>query len=229
MPSKKVHVAVLLAFCVSSSASPPLRKLADSDPPLAIKGVIHKNDDPHIQSEKRDLYGKVITPRIVGGRDVERGDYLFFVRIDHNFFPTCGGTLVAPDIVLTAGHCMKEDVEEITCIVNGYHDSPVFTPDQHPRIVVEQVRHPEYDTVKYYNDQMLLRLEEPVYDIPYIELKKDPDQPKVGEEVTVMGLGALEETGGYPDMLQTVDLGIVDYDLCNARCVLSSRLGSNLE
>lgn len=131
------------------------------------------------------------------------------------FYLACGGSLVAPDVVLTAGHCMKETVEEMSVIINGYHDSFVVEPDQHPRMVVEMIRHPNYDTEKFYNDVLLLRLDEPVYDVPFVELNKDRKQPKVGEEVTVMGLGALAEGGDYPELLQEVDLGIIDFDTCN--------------
>lgn len=30
-----------------------------------------------------------------------------------------------------------------------------------------------------------------------------------------MGLGALLETGGYPDVLQAVDVGVIEHSLCN--------------
>jgi len=212
-----LRISFVLALCISASASESesastLRKTLSDD--LAIKGTLHKNDDPHEQREKKDEHGFVITPRIVGGTAAARGDYPFFVRVDHNFFPACGGSLVAPDVVLTAGHCLTESIDSLSTIVNGYHDNPDIEPDQHPRLVVEAIRHPDYDTTKYYNDVLLLRLEEPVYDIPFVELNKDSEQPVVGEDVTVMGLGALEEAGGYPDLLQEVDLGVVDPETC---------------
>lgn len=223
-----LSMAIILLFgpllASSRKAEQHLRNLAfdakkDNNPnlpPLAIKKAIQKNDDPHEKKEKKDLYGNVITPRIVGGRDSEAGEFPFFVRVDHNYYPTCGGTLVAPDVVLTAGHCLIEN-KTITAIVNGYHDNPNVLPDQHPRAIVEFVRHSAYDTEKYYNDMMLMRLEEPVYDVPYVELNMDPDYPEIGETVTACGLGALEEAGtSFPDMLQVVDLGIVNHDVCDA-------------
>jgi hypothetical protein len=72
-----MRACLVLALCIPSAATSP----------LAIKGVIHKSDDPHFQSEKKDYNGNVITPRIVGGRDTKRGDHPFFTRVDHNFFP----------------------------------------------------------------------------------------------------------------------------------------------
>lgn len=38
---------------------------------------------------------------IIGGEAAEAGDYPYFV---HFRPPGCGGTLIAPDVVLTAGH-----------------------------------------------------------------------------------------------------------------------------
>jgi hypothetical protein len=208
LPAK---VVFLLALCASSVATDSLRNVAKD----GIKGVIHKNEDPHEQREKKDSFGNMIQPRIVGGSNVARGDYPFFVRIDHNHYPACGGSLVAPDVVLTAGHCMTETVDLLSVIVNGYHASYNLNDDQHPRLVEEMIRHPEYSTTKFYNDVMFLRLDEPVYAIPYIELNRDSDQPRNGEDVTVMGLGALAEGGDYPDVLQAVDLGVIDFETCN--------------
>lgn len=110
-PSNAAKVlCFLFVLCACASASSSTRNLPYGElPPLAIKQVIHKNDDPHELSEKKDTYGNLVKPRIVGGTDVVRGEYPFFVRIDHNFFPSCGGSLVAPDVVLTAGHCLPED------------------------------------------------------------------------------------------------------------------------
>jgi secreted trypsin-like serine protease len=38
---------------------------------------------------------------IIGGKAATKGDYPYFAHFDS---PGCGGTLIAPDIVLTAGH-----------------------------------------------------------------------------------------------------------------------------
>jgi hypothetical protein len=56
------------------------------------------NAESHVQTERE--------PRIVGGTLVRTDKYPYFVRIDNGKGGTrgiCGGNLVAPDIVLTAG------------------------------------------------------------------------------------------------------------------------------
>ena len=211
----KLPGRIVVSFLVLFASAFAHDRKRSNGPPPGIKGVIHKSEDPHEQREKKDTFGHMLQPRIVGGSSVARGDYPFFVRIDHNLFPACGGTLVAPDVVLTAGHCMPETVDVLSVIVNGYHDSNIINDDQHPRIVEKMIRHPNYSTTKFYNDMMLLRLDEPVNEIPFIEINRDENHPRTGEEVTVMGLGALAEGGDYPDVLQAVDLEIIDFKTCN--------------
>ena len=38
---------------------------------------------------------------IIGGSEAAAGDYPYFAHFEN---PGCGGTLIAPDLVLTAGH-----------------------------------------------------------------------------------------------------------------------------
>lgn len=67
-------------------------------------------------------------------------------------------------------------------------------------------------------DVMLLKLNEPVNskDIPFVELNRNPDLPRLDETVTVMGLGALYEGGDYPDLLQSVEVDMIDNEFCTA-------------
>lgn len=63
---------------------------------------------------------------------------------------------------------------------------------------------------------MLLKLNESVSsrEIPYVELNRDSNLPGLDENVTVMGLGALYESGGYPDLLQSVEVDMIDNEFC---------------
>jgi secreted trypsin-like serine protease len=47
-----------------------------------------------------------VQPRILGGTDATQGRFPYFVSlVDGAFFHQCGGTLIAPDVVLTAANC----------------------------------------------------------------------------------------------------------------------------
>lgn len=95
---------------------------------------------------------------------------------------------------------------ELSVVINGYHDKTgrsSVNNDQRFRQVTKILIHPDYIKTGgiYHNDVMLLKLDKPVYDIPFVELNRDSTRPWTNEEVTVMGLGAIVEGGGYPDTL----------------------------
>ena len=49
-----------------------------------------------------------VTPRIIGGQNAIRGRYPYIVTlVDSTGTLYCGGTLIAPDVVLTASHCLR--------------------------------------------------------------------------------------------------------------------------
>ncbi len=214
-------------FVLSPSLQPPppppddVKVQLRHDPGIEkVMHILRDSDepDPHEQNEKKDDHGHVITPRIVNGAPVRDGAYPFFVRVDHNWYPTCGGSLVAPDVILTAAHCFPpEENTHLSVLINGYHDGPFEKEGQYYRDVIETVKHPDYKPTAwaYFDDLMLMRIDENVTEIPYITINRDTEQPEDDEEVTVMGLGALSEEGGYPSLLQAVDVGIVDHDTCS--------------
>jgi secreted trypsin-like serine protease len=103
----------------------------------------------------------------------------------------------------------------VSVLVNGYHDSTNVNADQRYRTIQRAVVHPFYAKDTFYNDLMLLKLSEPVNDIPLVELNRYSDMPMENDRVTVMGLGALEFGGGYPDVLQAVEVGVIDHTICN--------------
>lgn len=181
-----------------------------------ITGVIKTETKP--APNVADPLALLLKPRVVGGSTVARGAYPYFCRVDKNYYPHCGGTLVAPDVVLSAAHCRTFDKSELSILVNGYHDNRYVNPDQRVRDVIQMKVHPNYTASNYYNDLMLLKLNEPVdtKDFPLVEINRYSDLPNLDENVTVMGLGALYEGGGYPDLLQSVEVDMIDPQFCSS-------------
>jgi trypsin len=117
---------------------------------------------------------------IVRGHDVPQAKYPWMVDM-----LGCGGTLIAPDRVLTAAHCVEplETAEQIELTVGGD-----YTRGVHVRVVAH-AKHPRWDGVnelmtRY--DLALLRLAEPVTARP---LPLASAVPAPGAQVTAIGRG----------------------------------------
>lgn len=61
------------------------------------------------EEQQNDQLELLLKPGLVGKSTITPGEYPYFCRINKNFFPSCAGTLVAPDVVLTnAANCMAD-------------------------------------------------------------------------------------------------------------------------
>jgi hypothetical protein len=87
------------------------------------------------------------------------------------------------------------------------------------RTVEARFPHPQFDSDSWQNDFMLLKLYGVAPEwIPRISLNNDDAVPAEGSEVTVIGMGRLDEGGdlGFPSVLQEVNVSVLDYDTCNS-------------
>ena len=130
------------------------------------------------------------TEMIVGGHPVDPGKYPWQVRIYSTMDDKvgfCGGSIIAPQWVLTAAHCLLDTPK----VVVGYGsiDRTETTKIESEKVIV----HPDYIKGEK-ADLGLIKLKQPIPDAPAIgiadaDIDKGVDVP--GARVTVTGWGAI--------------------------------------
>jgi trypsin len=154
--------------------------------------------------------------KIIGGSSPPQGRFPYIASLTYFGSHLCGGSLIAPDLILTAAHCAgyASEVE-----LGRYDRSKPFTEGVHERISVAfEVKHPQYNAQVVDNDFMLVKLLEPSKLHPVITLNTNIEIPaKAGEELTVAGWG---DTDPDPDVhtpsaqLLQVQLEYIPNDVC---------------
>lgn len=155
--------------------------------------------------------------RIVGGNDADPERFSYFTTLYRSDIRssefTCGGSLIAPDVVLSAAHCIDESVPINYVVVNNTSHEGT-NPFGHVRQIIDTIVHPSWDPVTLRNDLMLLILAEPV-DVEPIPYSRHFPAITVLDTLQILGLGRLEDGGSLPGTLQEAQVGLSDFDDCD--------------
>ena len=180
--------------------------------------------------------------RIYGGQDAEPGRYGYMVSlqsVSRRLFHFCGGTLIAPDIVLTAARCVSDiflddsgtiDPTDVAVRTGPYRlSNPVGGSEIFPvnRIVV----HPTYTSflneqeyldddsiLSHTHDIAILHLAGQSRTQPTVVLNQDPGWPLVDQSLTQLGWGHINGWDFIaPDVLQVLEgATLIDLETCRA-------------
>lgn len=118
----------------------------------------------------------------------------------------CSGTLIAPDLVLTAGHCGAGGCAAQVLVGNSITD-----PAARTFLVREAIIHPDYGSGPY-NDLALLVLAQPIDGVAPRGIA-DPSAPETAGSVRLVGFGTTDPSGtfGYGER-RRVDVPVASPD-----------------
>jgi uncharacterized repeat protein (TIGR01451 family) len=171
-----------------------------------------------------------IGPTIIGGIEAPVGAWPWQVALlragisDGYAAQFCGGSLIAPDWVMTAAHCPEftQSIGEEIDVVVGRH---TLSSDEGQRIPVDRIIiHPNYDPLHFspFNDIALLHLVQPAAlstEINLISLISPAHLNLTAPNILAMVTGWGDTSNGfgfYPDELHQVSVPLVSNATCAA-------------
>lgn len=160
---------------------------------------------PALVSTDRSVDNDDFQSRIVGGGNAPAGAFPFIV----NFGGSCGASLIAPNIVLTAAHCDNYEAVRV-----GSHQKRIGGTT---RGVTHHCNHPNYSGQQ--NDYKIIALTGPVDTTLYppVALNRNAALPAVNDMLTVIGFGRTTEGGAVSDLLLEVDVPANSYAQCQSQ------------
>ncbi|XP_050310294.1 trypsin 3A1-like [Anthonomus grandis grandis] len=169
---------------------------------------------PSRYSERLRLWQQEL--RIIGGNPADIRDYPYQVLLIIGGKPSCGGSIIREDFVLTAAHCIYDVTPDQIQIRAGTSDRT--TGGQ--LVNVQSIKYPEdsfnIDTFDY--DVAILQLDSPLIfneEVAAVALP-DPDYDVIqGEYAVATGWGQTDpDDETLPNILQSVELPEIPTEVC---------------
>ncbi|GAX28531.1 transmembrane protease serine 11D [Fistulifera solaris] len=152
---------------------------------------------------------------IVGGEEAKEGRFSFAeislqIRRSHQ----CGGTLIAPDMILTAAHCQSW-IDTAHIHRYDFKNSADVYMEMDPAFIHV---HPDFNPSTFQADFSVVGLSKPVPSAQIVRLNTDASVPSANDPVVVIGWGAINITDPsntiYPNRLQKAHINYITNEDC---------------
>ncbi|XP_026316049.1 vitellin-degrading protease-like [Hyposmocoma kahamanoa] len=152
--------------------------------------------------------------RIVGGEDIDISEAPYQVSLMYRGRHSCGGTIVANDLIVTAAHCLmgSNPLDYQIRVGSSFNDN-----GGEIHSVREFIRHPGFNYMGMDNDVAILYLIAPMKfskEVAPIDMMEKHEEIKDGEHTIITGWGNTREGGGIPQILQKVLVPKISEEVC---------------
>lgn len=162
----------------------------------------------------RDIGHKL---RIIGGRESAKGNWPWQVALlNHHLVPFCGGTIITPQFVLTAAHCVRRNLY----VRAGEHDLASEEGTEQEVKVAQVYIHPNYSRETVDGDVALLRLATPLQMNKYVSnvcLPSRRENVPINTLATILGWGKRKNSAIFgTDKLHQARVPIANITECRS-------------
>ncbi|XP_051967354.1 transmembrane protease serine 13b [Xyrauchen texanus] len=173
-----------------------------------------------------------VSTRIIGGDMAAEGQWPWQASLHFRGHHTCGGTLVAPDFIITAAHCFSQEKSDYLLPSNWKVYIGMVSQLKLPSLynVKKITIHENYDPDTKNNDIALLILNRPVSNVQPACLPVFGQTFSPGSKCWTTGFGVTREGDDSGSIiLMQVAVGLIDLVVCNKPAVYNGLITENMQ